>query len=127
MKHDAVISVFKTFDTDYFVASRDLFIDQCVSGITSVLSGSSHVLLIILIFAHLVGPTANFFLILTFWHTCQCLMPHTWVHQNLNIFRIWCYIEYLIMNCLATVVIWIAHHAHNIVGLQSEIDLIDPC
>ena len=53
-------------------------------------------------------------------------MAQSWVHQNTNRLRIRRYIEYLIMDRLATVIALMAHHTDYIVRFEAEVDLVYP-
>ena len=53
-------------------------------------------------------------------------MPVSWILQDPDLFSVRCQIEDLIVNALAMVILRIPHHAHNVIRLQLEVNLVDP-
>ena len=53
-------------------------------------------------------------------------MMHPWVHEASELLSFGVKIEYFVVDRLAAVVFWVTHYTHNIVGLQSHVDFIDP-
>ena len=125
MEHNSIICVLEAFDSDDFIASRDLLVNQRVAMVTRIIRCSSHLVNLFLILGLIVSDTW-LSLVLPGAKTSKCLVAHAWVHQNAYGLAIRRDVEDLVMNGLAAVIARVPHHAHYVVRLEAKINLVDP-
>ena len=53
-------------------------------------------------------------------------MAHARIHEHFDGLGIWCNVENLVVDRLATVIARVSHHANYIIGLEAELNLIYP-